>query len=316
MKKTVSIVIRANNEPTSLARVMKAIYSQKKIKPLEVILIDSKNNLDYLYRLIRKYHINPIEISQENFTHAWTFNLGVKNSLGEIVVFISAHCVPHDNYWLYNLVKHFENKRVGGVFGAQIPIKEVNLIDEFKLVKMFPLDGKESPAKFSNANGAMRRNLLLKHPYDERVTYQYMGGEDQKIINPIKLEGYSIIYEPSAKVYHSHPYSLKSRLKSMFIAGYYSKEFGLWNQGINTLNYKRTELINYLLVRKAYQELIVQCFFDGILIRIANYLGKIKRTVDEKMLKRELIPFYKIQQKKYLKRDFRAPRGRYIQQKS
>lgn len=300
MNAKISIVIRSNNEADSLKKVIPKIYSQKNISNIEIILIDSIENLEKSKDLIKIYKIKAIKISQKNFTHAWTFNLGVKNSSGKIIVFISAHCLPVNDYWLYNLTKHFKDRRVGGVYGAQIPIKGVNLIDEFKLGKMFPLDkDSKSPAKFSNANGAILKRLLTKYPYDEKVFYQYMGGEDQKLIDPIKDSGYKIVYDPDSKVYHMHKYSLKNRINSSFIEGYYAEEFKNWNQGIVMLAYSKRELMGFLFKRREYKLIFINLLLHGILIRIVRNYGRIKRIIDEKVLQKNIIPFYDYQKKEY-----------------
>jgi GT2 family glycosyltransferase len=53
---------------------------------------------------------------------------------------------------------------------------------------------------FSNANGAFRRSLWLEHPFDEDIR----GAEDIAWVRTIQERGYSIAYQPSAAVYHSH----------------------------------------------------------------------------------------------------------------
>lgn len=301
MKNKISIILRANNEEKSLRKVMPLIYSQKKVLKPEVVLIDSRENLDKVKDLIKKYSIKAFYISQKNFSHSWTMNFGVTNSSGDISVFISPHCIPENDLWLYQLTKHFTDKKVGAVFGAQIPIKELNLIDEFKLTKIFPSDGSKSLAKFSNANGAIRKNLLLKYPYDENVEFQYFGGEDQKMVPKIKKEGYKVIYEPLSRVYHLHEYSLKGRLKALYDEGYHSKEFERWNVGISMLRYSKKELIDFLWRNKKYKMIIFNLFIHGFLIRFAKIFGKLKRQIDEKILGKKFVPFYKIQKKEYFR---------------
>jgi len=293
----VTIAIRTYNEGKDLEKILPKIYSQKKVPDFEVLLIDSKST-DSTQELIKKYGLRAVYIDQKNFTHAWTFNLGAEYARGEIVVYTSAHVIINDDLWLHDLVKHFDDPRVAGVFGRQLPIKGLNYVEEFKLNLFF--GEREERANFSNANGAIRRSVWLRHRYNENVPLQYSWGEDQKWIQEVKKDGYRIVYEPLSEVYHSHKPSLKSRLKSSFNGGYYEKECAPWNQGVYILSYKKIDLINYLLRNRHYWTIVNDLFFQGLLIRIATLIGKIKRKIDSTK-GAEVIEFYKLQEKKVYK---------------
>jgi hypothetical protein len=53
---------------------------------------------------------------------------------------------------------------------------------------------------FSNANGAFRRALWLRHPFDEVIG----GAEDIAWVRTMQEQGFLIAYQPTAAVYHSH----------------------------------------------------------------------------------------------------------------
>jgi rhamnosyltransferase len=97
---------------------------------------------------------------------------------------------------------------VAGVYGRHIPRSNASF---FELLGM-RLSGVTSreiriqsgSARFSNTNGAFRRNLWEKSPFDESLP----GAEDIEWARRMQRQGYSIVYEPRAAVYHSHGESL------------------------------------------------------------------------------------------------------------
>ena len=64
---------------------------------------------------------------------------------------------------------------------------------------------------FSNANGAFRRQLCREFPFDERL----LGAEDLAWAHLLQHQGYAIVYEPEAPVYHSHGESMPRLLRRL-----------------------------------------------------------------------------------------------------
>ena len=168
-----SIVIRTHNHKKQLERLLKKINEQKQVTKPEVIVIDSSST-DGTQDLAIKKDCKIVNINPKNFSHAYTFNLGAENSKGKIIIYASVDIMPKNDLWLYHLIKHFKNKKVAGVFSKQEPIKNFNAIEEFKLKRMFP-DVGSSPAFFSNASGAIRKDVWKKIKYDEIISYWRCG---------------------------------------------------------------------------------------------------------------------------------------------
>ena len=100
-EKKVSIIIRTKNEEQWIEMCIRKILEQS-YKNIEIIIVDN-NSTDKTLQKIIKYKIKTIKIKK--FLPGKAINLGIKKSKGEIIVCLSAHCIPVDKFWLKNLVK-------------------------------------------------------------------------------------------------------------------------------------------------------------------------------------------------------------------
>ena len=69
---------------------------------------------------------------------------------------------------------------------------------------------------FSNVSAAIRRDVLLKYPFDENL----IMSEDQQFARDVLMAGYSVIYQPKSVVIHSHDYSLGTVFRRYFDSVY------------------------------------------------------------------------------------------------
>lgn len=271
-KPKITIITKTYNHASFLKRYLKRLKIQKNIPPYEILVIDSSST-DGTKEIAEKEGCKVVSLDPRAFTHAYTFNLGAEKAQGEIIIYASVDVIPLGENYLSNLLKHFKNKNVAGVFGRQKPLKNFNHIEEFKTNKMF--NEKNTQAFFSGSHGALRKKVWKKIKFPENVPYQYIGGEDQIWAKRVISEGYKIIYEPKSIVMHSHKYPLKTRLNHAYMGGKYEKEIKEWNKNVGILNYSKIDLIFFLIKNKAFKELFIDLLFAGILMRIWKFKGKI-----------------------------------------
>ena len=102
MKKNqkVSIIIRTKNEERWISNCLEKIYNQN-YDNFEVIVADNCS-IDKTVIKAKKYPIKLINI--KNFYPGKAINDAIKISTGEIIVCLSAHCIPVNNDWLKKLV--------------------------------------------------------------------------------------------------------------------------------------------------------------------------------------------------------------------
>jgi len=197
----ISVIIRTKNEEKWIEKCLQAIYNQKVNADIEVVLVDN-NSSDHTIAIAKRYSVNKI-INIENFIPGKALNDGIKVSSGDYIVCISAHCIPENNDWLKKMLSNFNNNsNIAGVYGRQIPMSFTNPIDKRDLLIVFGKDKRiqKKDYFFHNANSMIPRLIWEKFPFDENVT----NIEDRVWGKQVIEEGYNIIYEPEATVFHHH----------------------------------------------------------------------------------------------------------------
>ena len=157
----VSIVIRTKNEEQwieqCLIKIKKQTYSN-----FEIIIVDNKSK-DSTLNKISKFKVKLIKINK--FFPGDALNKGIKKSSGEIIVCLSAHCIPENNDWLLKLVQNFKDKNVAGVYGRQLPLAYSSDFDKRDLYTFFGLEKRvqRKDTFFHNANSAIRKTFGKKY---------------------------------------------------------------------------------------------------------------------------------------------------------
>jgi len=198
MSKKISIIIRTKNEERWILSCLNKIYAQT-IKNIEVIIVDN-NSKDKTLQKIKEFPVKILKIKK--FIPGKAINLGIKKSTGDIIVCLSAHCLPVNTKWLENLIKPLKNKKVAGVYGRQQPMPYSSYFDKRDLITIFGLDKKIQTKDpfFHNANSAFKKTLWKKIPFDDHAT----NIEDRIWGKKVISKGYKIVYEPKASVFHWH----------------------------------------------------------------------------------------------------------------
>lgn len=206
MSMTTSILIRTKNEAQYISKTLRLIVDQS-LSPNDIVVIDS-GSTDETVNIVKQWSdVKLIQIQPEEFTFGRSLNIGFQATEGEIVVPLSAHAFPCDRCWLQNLVKHFDDTEVAGVYGKQVsqsdawpPVQRDYLVGYGNQGRIQTNPDSPRDHFFSNANAAIRRKCWEKHRFDETLT----GSEDWEWARAMLKLGYKIIYEPEAAVYHSH----------------------------------------------------------------------------------------------------------------
>jgi glycosyltransferase involved in cell wall biosynthesis len=196
-KPFISIVVPFHNARTTLPNLLESLFNQNYPKNMyEIILIDdgsTDGSSDIITEVMEKQqetcNVKTLKFKDRGGP-ARARNFGIKNSDGEIIAFTDADAIP-DRNWLIELVKEFKDDSIGGVAGKVVT-------DSQKL--LFPL--RVSPiAEFVTCNIAYRKNVLLQVGlFDEKFKYPFR--EDSDLAYRILDQGYKIIYQNNAVVYH------------------------------------------------------------------------------------------------------------------
>jgi glycosyltransferase involved in cell wall biosynthesis len=199
----ISIIIRTKNEERWIESCLKKIFDQKKVI-FEIIIIDNfstDNTINLLKEKFKdKKNIKILKIKK--FLPGKAINLGIRHSKGKYICCLSAHCIPYDNLWLFNLKKNLRSERIAAVYGRQVPLPYTSDLNKRDLLNTFGLDRKiqKKDSFFHNANSLFRKNVWDRLNFDNKAT----NIEDRIWAHQILKFGYHIVYEPNARVYHFH----------------------------------------------------------------------------------------------------------------
>lgn len=117
---SVSVIIRTLNESRYLGDLLSAIGGQRTENiNLETVVIDS-GSADDTVKIAEAHGAKLTFINKQEFTFGRSLNRGCEFSTGEILVFISGHCVPSDQFWLQNLCQPVIDGRVSYCYGGQV----------------------------------------------------------------------------------------------------------------------------------------------------------------------------------------------------
>jgi len=194
----VSIIIRSKNEEKWIGLCLESIFSQN-YQNFEVILVDN-NSKDATVKKAENWPIKILEI--EKFLPGDAINQGIDQSSGDIIVCLSAHCIPINKEWLSNLIRPLEDPSIAGVYGKQIPLSSSSALNKRDLFIVFGDERRiqEKDTFFHNANSAFTRDIWKKFPFDSTAT----NIEDRLWGQEVIKSGAKIAYEPDACVYHHH----------------------------------------------------------------------------------------------------------------
>ena len=195
----ISIIIRTKNEERWITPCLMGVFKQD-YKDFEVILVDNVST-DKTIEKALQFNITKV-ITCEDFRPGLALNMGIRESKGEYIVCLSGHCIPVNEKWLSNLIKNFNDQEVAGVYGRQEPLAFTSDSDKRDLSIIFGLDRRtqKKDSFFHNANSMLRRKLWEENPFDETLA----NIEDRVWAEKILHEGYKIVYDPMASVYHYH----------------------------------------------------------------------------------------------------------------
>ena len=228
----ISIIIPAKNGEKYLKETLTRVLSQETLgKSIEIIVIDS-GSTDQSINIIKSFpEIKLIQIKAEEFGHGKTRNLGASFSKGKYLVFLNQDAWPSDRFWLINLIRPLEsNPAIAGAISRHIPRRDCflyiereicesftdigqlrtksDLLNAMNDVKDFKRKKLNDATRFSTVSCAIKREIWQEVQFVNDIPV----AEDQDWAKRAIMNGYSILYEPSSIVIHSH----NSKLATFF----------------------------------------------------------------------------------------------------
>ncbi len=204
----VSVVIRALNEEKWLGQALAACRAQQlgAGTELELILVDS-GSTDGTVAIAREHGCRVVQIRREDFTFGRSLNVGCDAAQGDMLAFISAHCIPSTDSWLQDLIRPIEQGLCDYTYGRQIGHAISRFSERQVFAQYFGATSRLPQQGFfcNNANAAIRAETWRNHRFDETVT----GLEDMVLAKTIVGAGGRVGYVAEAPVIHIHEETLK-----------------------------------------------------------------------------------------------------------
>lgn len=194
-----SLIVRTYNEERYLDQVLTAARASSDLLK-EIIVVDS-GSTDTTITIASRHGAKLLSIEKVNFTFGRSLNIGCAAASGEVLVFLSGHCIPYDKDWLNNLLAPFFDPRVAAVYGRQVGAEHTNYSEGRVFSKYYPPNYPSQGESFcNNANAAVRRSVWRRFKYNEELT----GLEDIYLGLQIVAAGFRIHYAADSVVSHLH----------------------------------------------------------------------------------------------------------------
>ena len=227
----VSVAIPTKNGGSRFRECLAAIRRQVVDRPFEVLVIDS-GSTDDTRAHCRAFDVRVVEIDPATFNHGATRNQAIAATEGEYVALLTQDAVPLGTDWLQRLVDALdETPRAAGAYGQQVMRAEVTPYHRWRLeqwaatrqarvvqeaadaaaFERLPALEKLGLVAFDNVNSCLRRRAWETIPF-QRVPF----GEDIDWGLRALRAGHAIVYEPRARVEHSHNDSLWRDFKRVY----------------------------------------------------------------------------------------------------
>jgi len=198
--RTVSAVIRANNEAKHIGRLLTG-FAQQTVKLDEIILVDS-GSTDDTVKIAEAAGCRIVHIAKSEFSFGRALNRGCQAANGDILLFASAHVYPVYDTYVEHIVSAFDRDNVAIAYGRQVGDERTKFSESRVMVKWFPDENiwdQQHPFS-NNANAAVLKSVWKASPYDESLT----GLEDLDFAQKALANGYKIAYVADAPVVHVH----------------------------------------------------------------------------------------------------------------
>jgi len=225
----ISVIIPTYNAQSYLPNLLKKLKEQS-INSFELIIIDSSSK-DETVNIARKYTENIIIIPQNKFDHGGTRAKAAQTATGDILIYLTQDALPYDECTVENIIKVFEDEKVGAAYGRQLSYDNTNLFGKhlrgFNYSETSYIRDKSGISSYgiktaflSDSFAAYRKSALENIGWFKS---NLILGEDTYAGAKMILDGYKLAYVAEAKVYHSHSYTVVQEFRRYFDIGVFHK---------------------------------------------------------------------------------------------
>jgi glycosyltransferase involved in cell wall biosynthesis len=214
-----SIVIGANNARASIRECLTVLNHQAQGRPVEIIVVD--NSTDGTAEIVSKQfpHLKLVRSPESSFIpELW--EVGMRESRGEIVAITTAHCVPHKN-WIEEVIKAHESpySGIGGAIENDQSAGPIDWAIYFCRYSLYMLPFKERFVEdFAGDNASYKRWAV-----DQCTQVRRNGFWEPFVHAELVKAGLKLFVTPNIVVDHKRSFTLPGFMNQRF---WHGKQFG------------------------------------------------------------------------------------------
>jgi len=266
-----SIIIRTYNEAKHLPQLLSMIQAQKTDFSFDVTIVDS-GSTDGTLTIAKTFACHIVHIAKEQFSFGRSLNVGCQSATGDILVFISGHCIPTRDDWLTRLLAPIIKQKAVLSYGRQVGNHASRFSEQQVFAKYFKAESAVPQQGFfcNNANAALLKTVWQQHQFNEELT----GLEDMHLAKRLQGQGMNIAYVADASVYHLHDESWR-QVKRRYEREAIALQYIIPEVQISVLDMVRYTMgaISHDYRVAAKNRVFLRNMFDIIAYRTAQYLG-------------------------------------------
>lgn len=222
----VSVIIPTLNAEKWIAPLLERLRGQT-LPPAEILVADSRSADRTREIAARAPGVRVLEVT--SFNHGGTRDMAMRESRGEVAVFMTQDAQPASGRLLEQLCAALEQApRAAAAYARQLPREDA--LPRERLVRMFsyPAEGAVHDAASVASLGLRAFYLSNVCAAYRRDVYEELGGfekdlrsnEDMLYAAKAIRAGYSVVYAAGAEVIHSHNLSLGEQYRRNRLQGY------------------------------------------------------------------------------------------------
>jgi rhamnosyltransferase len=224
-KQSVALIVPTYNASTYMPDFLSGLAKQSCV--IDSVLVIDSSSADDTVAQAKKAGIKTHVIPQSEFDHGGTRQLATELIKADIYIFMTQDAICADSNTFQNLLKAFDDPKVGCAYGRQLPHKDAGLLAaharEFNYPDQSYVRSYDDAKTFgiktcfnSNSFAAYRATALREAG---GFLKGLILGEDMVVAARMQLKGWRVAYCAEAKAYHSHNYTVAQEFKRYFDIG-------------------------------------------------------------------------------------------------